>query len=236
MCLWNRRGRCRKGQRCRFAHSPNEIILELKPSVKKDDMNTPEPMRVEHTLALSASPPGSPGSSRTSRMSMGSQVQGPPGLPPPVFGPNTPGRSANSNLFSGATNLGSPVHSDEDMPFRTVDLGVRAHYVANEMPFGSLQFGIRESSAFPLSPEGLGGLALSANKEMPFGLSGLGVHGHYSANSFHMDNLNQASATQHLERGLLPEDMEDIQLQIAALSMTLRSASAGFEQLASQGP
>mmetsp|Transcript_1349 Transcript_1349/g.3294 ORF Transcript_1349/g.3294 Transcript_1349/m.3294 type:complete len:307 (-) Transcript_1349:632-1552(-) len=50
MCLWNKKGKCRKGELCRFAHSVNELCSEQPVrSSKGFESSMPEPMKVEPT-------------------------------------------------------------------------------------------------------------------------------------------------------------------------------------------
>eukprot|EP00448_Togula_jolla_P007116 CAMPEP_0170593898 /NCGR_PEP_ID=MMETSP0224-20130122/13707_1 /TAXON_ID=285029 /ORGANISM="Togula jolla, Strain CCCM 725" /LENGTH=167 /DNA_ID=CAMNT_0010917909 /DNA_START=421 /DNA_END=924 /DNA_ORIENTATION=+ len=61
MCLWNKKGKCRNGELCRYAHSADELVnhqlpsLPLFPSGRFEDfVKSPEPMKVEPTIFVRA--------------------------------------------------------------------------------------------------------------------------------------------------------------------------------------
>mmetsp|Transcript_54329 Transcript_54329/g.117580 ORF Transcript_54329/g.117580 Transcript_54329/m.117580 type:complete len:303 (+) Transcript_54329:112-1020(+) len=90
MCLWNRKGKCRKGEMCLFAHSADELCSEAVPSKKgmsgkeHNFFKYAEPMKVEPNGIFMRAPrahvpnvPNVPAVKASLRT-----PPGPPGLPP----------------------------------------------------------------------------------------------------------------------------------------------------------
>jgi len=102
LCLWNKRGKCRNGELCRFAHSTDELCSPASPALSVKPLETikrHEPMKVEPTMLMGASQ-----ALETAR------VHAPPGLPPPF----SPGVRGLHTVEEGLRSVQEPVLLDRD--------------------------------------------------------------------------------------------------------------------------